>query len=122
MRFEPDAAFDLQAPCRTFLIVSAPFGPFARQLAQVLTQRGVRVLRVILNGGDMLDWGRGGALTYDGGLADWASWLERQIALHGVTDVVTYGDSSPYAAGALQAAASLGVRTEVLEQGYFRPD
>lgn len=146
MRFEPDTAFAVDAPTaepaasvdnlaalrpaaesrggagRTFLIVSAPFGPFGRELARALGARGARALRVIMNGGDALDWARGEALVYRGGFADWGGWLERQLALHGVTDIVTYGDSSPYAAAALEVAIRLGVRGQVLEQGYFRPD
>jgi capsular polysaccharide export protein len=107
---------------RTFLIVSAPFGPFGRQLAAVLRARGARVLRVILNGGDALDWGRREALPYRGALAGWCAWLERQIREQAVTDVVTHGDSSPHAAAALQLALGLGLGAQVLEQGYFRPD
>ena len=106
---------------RTFLIASAPFGPFARELASALRARGASALRVILNGGDAFDWGRGNALPYRGALAGWARWIERQLSLHSVTDIVTYGDSGPYAAAALDAAADRGVLTHVLEQGYFRP-
>ena len=107
---------------RTFLFVSAPFGPFARELAAALRTRGVRVVRVILNGGDALDWGVGDALFYPGGLPGWRRWLGREVARRGVTDIVTYGDSGPYAAAALQVAQSMGIRAQVLEQGYFRPD
>jgi capsular polysaccharide export protein len=107
---------------RTFLIISAPFGPFARELAVALRGRGARVLRVILNGGDALDWGAGDAVFYAGGLSSWRRWLERQVVGRDVTDIVTYGDSSPYAALALHVAQSQGLRAQVLEQGYFRPD
>jgi capsular polysaccharide export protein len=110
------------AASRRFLIVSAPFGPFARELAQQLRASGARCTRVILNAGDALDWGPAAAAVYLGGRASWKDWLGEQILKRGVTDVIAYGDSSPYAADALMLARSLGVRRHVLEQGYFRPD
>jgi capsular polysaccharide export protein len=107
---------------RHFLMVSAPFGPFARELAQQLRASGARCTRVILNAGDALDWGFGPAAAYFGGRSGWKSWLYDQVLKRGVTDIVTYGDSNPYAADALMLASSLGMRRHVLEQGYFRPD
>jgi len=107
---------------RHFLFISAPFGPFCRELAQALRGTGARCTRVILNAGDALDWGARSAAPYFGGLPGWTGWLNRQIGRLGVTDIVTYGDSSPYAAEALILAQSLGLRRHVLEQGYFRPD
>jgi capsular polysaccharide export protein len=112
---------------RHFLFVSAPFGPFCGDLARALEQKGAFCTRVILNGGDWLDWtasGRGlrSGAYFLGGLEDWSSWLDRLIDRVGVTDVVTYGDSSPYSVSALTRAKALGLRAHVLEQGYFRPD
>jgi capsular polysaccharide export protein len=107
---------------RHFLFVSAPFGPFCRELAEALRESGARSTRVILNAGDALDWGVTSAATYFGGRSGWTGWLYQQIRRLGVTDIVTYGDSSPYAVDALILAQSLGLRRHVLEQGYFRPD
>jgi capsular polysaccharide export protein len=107
---------------RHFLFVSAPFGPFCRELAQALRGSGARCTRVILNAGDALDWGAKSAAPYFGGRPGWAGWLYQQIRRLGVTDIVTYGDSSPYAVDALILAQSLGLPRHVLEQGYFRPD
>jgi capsular polysaccharide export protein len=117
----PFAALGEPASARTFLLVSAPFGPFSRELAATLRRSGARVLRVTLNGGDRLDWGAREALTYKGAASGWRRWLERAIVANDVTDVVAYGDSTPHTSQALEAAAALGLRAHVLEQGYFRP-
>ena len=110
------------APKRRFLFVSAPFGPFARELAVELRRRGADVTRVILNAGDALDWGVRDARPYFGASADWADWLEHSVHDGDISDIVVYGDCSPHAAMALERAQALGVRAHVLEQGYFRPD
>jgi capsular polysaccharide export protein len=107
---------------RHFLLVSAPFGPFGRQLADELERQGALCSRVVLNGGDITDWGVRDALTFTGDEAAWPSWLREVISRHGVTDIVTYGDSNRYLVEALKLAESLGVSRHVFEQGYFRPD
>ncbi len=107
---------------RRFLMVSAPFGPFARELAAALRTRGARCDRVILNAGDLLDWGAAHAFAYFGGAKGWADWLRALMVKEGVTDLLTYGDSNAYAAGAITVARRLGLPVHVLEQGYFRPD
>jgi capsular polysaccharide export protein len=115
-------ARDLAARARHFLFVSAPFGPFARMLADRLGQSGARCTRIVVNGGDLLDWGVRDTVVYVGSGRGWRAWLERLIVLRGVTDVVTYGDSSPYSIAALRLGETLGLRLHVFEQGYFRPD
>jgi len=107
---------------RNFLMVSAPFGPFARELAADLRARGARFDRVLLNAGDLLDWGPKHAFAYFGAAEGWGDWLRAVILKHGFTDLLTYGDSSRYAAEAIAMGRCLGLRVHVLEQGYFRPD
>jgi capsular polysaccharide export protein len=107
---------------RSFLLVSAPFGPFGRELAAELRGAGARAARVVLNGGDLLDWGLAHSAPFQGRWEDWSPWLVRTIVERGVTDLVTYGDSSPHADAALAAGSALGVRGHVLEQGYLRPN
>jgi capsular polysaccharide export protein len=107
---------------RHFLLVSAPFGPFAREVGEELKARGARCSRIILNAGDRLDWGRGDSFAYRGARTGWRQWLSRLISREGVTDLITYGDSSAYAAAAIELARELGLRIHVMEQGYFRPD
>jgi capsular polysaccharide export protein len=119
----PTGAPGYAAPARRhFLLVSAPFGPFAREVGNALTARGVRCSRVILNAGDLLDWGRNDAFVFRGRREDWRQWLLRLVARESVTDLVAYGDSSAYAVAAIEQARAIGLRIHVLEQGYFRPD
>jgi capsular polysaccharide export protein len=91
-------------------------------MAGGLDARGARCTRVVLNAGDALDWGRGDSVPYRGRRDGWPRWLSKLIARECVTDLVAYGDSSAYAAAAIELARTLGLRIHVLEQGYFRPD
>jgi len=104
-----------------FLIVSAPFGPFGRELAKELQKTGASVYRVILNGGDAFDWGVANSRPFYGRREDWSAWIQSLIQRDLITDVITLGDSTAYAARALEAARALGVRTHIFEEGYFRP-
>jgi capsular polysaccharide export protein len=107
---------------RRFLIVSAPFGPFSRELAAVLRAKGAKVTRVLLNAGDVLDWGPRDSAPFFGAWPEWADWMEATVRREAISDVVTHGDSSPHAAVCLKVAGDMGVRAHVLEHGYFRPD
>lgn len=115
-------ARDLSGHARHFLFISAPFGPFARELADCLRQYGATCTRIIVNGGDVMDWGVRDAAAYFGAEAGWRDWLQRLIQRNHVTDIVTYGDSSPYSVKALLLGQALNLRLHVFEQGYFRPD
>lgn len=107
---------------RRFLLVTTPAGPFARRFAAQLRHRGADVLRVILNGGDLLNWGLSDALWPRVPRPLWGSWLDWQLFEHSITDLVVFGDSMAYSAEALACARSRGARTWVLENGYNRPD
>jgi capsular polysaccharide export protein len=107
---------------RRFLIVSAPFGPFSRDLAQCLRAAGATVRRVVVNAGDFLDWGRRDALVFRGRREEWPAWFAQTLVVQGVTDLITYGDTNFYVSAALTAARHAGLRTHILEQGYYRPD
>lgn len=105
---------------RRFLIASAPFGPFARDLATAIEAEGGMVRRLILNMGDMFDWRRGGRLihresfeVFRDSLGDW---------IDDFTDVIVFGDTSPHARAVLDQGRLRGLATWVLENGYFRPD
>ena len=110
------------ARTRSFLFVLGPFGPFTRQVARELRRHGAACARVILNGGDLLDWGAAFADHFRGSPGQWGDWLEAVMRRRGVTDLITYGDSNPYAVDAIALAQRAGVRVHVLEQGYLRPD
>ena len=109
------------ARSRHFLLVFGPFGPFTSRLGKRLRQAGARCSRVILNAGDLLDWGPGHGLPYFGSFRGWADWLRATIRREGVTDIILYGDAHPYCVEAGRVAAAMNVRVHVMEQGYFRP-
>jgi capsular polysaccharide export protein len=115
-------ARDFSGVARHFLFISAPFGPFARELARFLEKQGATCTRVVVNAGDAIDWGFKNAAAYFGDERGWCDWLQGLIERTGVTDLVTYGDSSPYSVKALMLGQSLNLRLYVFEQGYFRPD
>lgn len=106
---------------RCFLFVTAPFGPFSARLAKSLRAYGARCSRVILNGGDLAEWGVRDALFYRGARAQWRAWIREQLVRAGVTDLITHGDSHSYAAEAIAVAHALNIAVHVFEQGYFRP-
>jgi capsular polysaccharide export protein len=113
---------NMDGEARHFLFLSMPFGPFGRELAERLRHSGARVTRVLLNGGDVFDWGLKDGAPYFGAWSNWNGWIRDLCRRHRFTDIVTYGDSSPHAAAALALAGQGGIRSHVLEQGYFRPD
>lgn len=105
---------------RRFLIASAPFGPFSRELARAIEAAGGEAERLIVNAGDVFDWRRAGGrvhrepfAVFQARLPDW---------LDAFTDVIVFGDTSPHARAVLAAARTKGLDTWILENGYFRPD
>jgi capsular polysaccharide export protein len=106
---------------RHFLFVTAPFGPFSRSVGQALRAKGVRCTRVILNGGDLADWGPVNAAPYFGRPQGWERWLFNLARRECVTDVIVFGDGNPYARAATGVARTLNLRLHVLEEGYLRP-
>src|ERR1700753_2171715 len=90
-RVSASRARDYSGAARHFLFISAPFGPFAKELAQYLQDRGATCTRVLVNAGDALDWGAKNASPYFGDERGWCDWLQALIERTTVTDIVTYG-------------------------------
>lgn len=107
---------------RHFLFVGAPFGPFSKGLGEALRNEGARCTRILLNAGDLMDWGRRHARVYRGRLSGWPAWLGGYLSREAVTDLIVYGDSNPYCVAAMERARRAGVKIHVFEQGYFRPN
>jgi capsular polysaccharide export protein len=80
------------------------------------------VLRVILNGGDLVNWGLSDTLWPRVPRPLWRSWLDWQLFEQSITDLVVFGDTMAFSAEAMACARENGVRTWVLENGYNRPD
>jgi capsular polysaccharide export protein len=105
---------------RTFLIVTAPFGPFPRVLAEVLSARGAQVSRILFNAGDLAYWRRPGGIPFRAGVR---RWPQRLVELaQDFTDIIVFGEGGPYNQAVLTQADRIPSKVWVLENGYFRPD
>ncbi|MFN4041217.1 MAG: capsular biosynthesis protein [Brevundimonas sp.] len=105
---------------RRFLIVTAPFGRFGRILADVLSERGAVVSRMMFNAGDMIYWRRPNGIKFTDSVEHWP---KRFQALAGdFTDIIVFGEGGPYNQAVLTQAEALSAQVWVLENGYFRPD
>ena len=105
---------------RRFLIVTAPFGPFGRVLAETLRARGAEVSRILLNAGDLLYWRGPGGIKFKGGALAWPAKLAELAPQY--TDIVVFGEGGAYNQAVLREAKSFKAAVWVLENGYFRPD
>lgn len=107
---------------RRYLFVTMPAGPFSRRLQRALAEAGASARRVVMNGGDLWDWGRSDAERFDGPPETFRPWIEGVLGEGGYTDVVVFNDVNPYSQEALDAARGAGLGTWILENGYQRPD
>ena len=105
---------------RSFLFLQGPPGPLFLRVGEALRERGHRVCRVNLGGGDRLDWPEG-AIDYRGTFSEWPTFIDRLLREQSITDLLLFGDCRPYHLKAHGIAKLRGVRTFVLEEGYLRP-
>lgn len=103
-------------------MLGGPFGPFFRQLAGTLGERGATIYRVNLHAADAVNWGLRRSDRFNGPHADWQRWISRYMTENAITDLAVYGDCQFYNRAALEAARWLGIERHVFESGYFRPD
>lgn len=94
---------------------------FFTYLGRALRAEGAEVRRMHVCPGDRLFWRGPGGVSYRRRPHDWPDYVQRFIANHGVTDVVSLGDGRRWHADALPVARNAGVRVHVIEQGYIRP-
>lgn len=106
---------------RTFVLLQGVCSPFFARLAPALQAAGVRVLKLNFNAGDCLYWGARPATHCRVAPAQIGDFFAAYCARHGVTDLLVFGDRRPVHQMALASAAQLGVRSHVMEEGYFRP-
>jgi len=107
---------------KSFLFLQGPHGPFFAELGAMMRAAGARVRKVGFNRGDRAFWPDAASyIPYRGGLEDWPAALESLIEIHGITDVVLYGDVRPVHAAACAAARARGLRLHCFEEGYLRP-
>jgi len=111
-----------EASGHVFLFLQGPHGPFFRRLAMRLSAAGAGVRRIAFNPGDEAEWAGAGPLDrYLGSERAYPDWLAHQLTLHGVTDIILYGDARPEHAQAIEIAKPRGILCHCLEEGYLRP-
>jgi capsular polysaccharide export protein len=103
------------------LFLQGPPGPFFRELALAMQERGGGIHRINLSGGDVYDWPHGGT-PYRGTKRNWPMFFDRFLRDHAITDLVLFGDCRPMHQAALRMAQLRGVHIHVFEEGYIRPD
>ena len=106
---------------RTFLFLQGPPGPLFRTLGKAMADRGIRVHRINICGGDLRDW-PDGATNFRGRYSEWPAFFDLYLRQNRVTDLLLFGDCRPYHVSAHGIAEMRNVRTHVLEEGYLRPD
>lgn len=106
---------------RSFLFLQGPATPFFASLARYLAQQGHKVHRIHFNMGDVVYWRGGLARYYRGELAGLRDFFDDIYRRHRITDQVLFGDRRPIHLPAVEHGEACGVRTNVFEEGYFRP-
>jgi capsular polysaccharide export protein len=106
---------------RSYLLLQGIGSPFISRLADRLVSDGHAVSKVNFNSGDTAYWGRRKSYAFKGKLSQLPAFLEDTCRTAGITDVVMLGDRLPIHIPAIEVARSLGLRTHVFEEGYFRP-
>ncbi|WP_036521916.1 capsule biosynthesis protein [Novosphingobium acidiphilum] len=106
---------------KRFLFLQGPPGPFFRELAKALEDRGMDTHRINICGGDAYDWPER-SVNYRGGRRKWPIFFDRYVRTHEITDLVLFGDCRPMHQIALRMARMRGVHIHVFEEGYIRPD
>jgi len=106
---------------KSFLLLQGPCSPFFGRLADRLAGDGHRVHLLNFNGGDLLYRRRSGARLYRQSLRELPEFLQRLYEHENITDQVLFGDQRPVHRPAVALAPAFGIRTQVLEEGYFRP-
>jgi len=107
---------------RSFVFLQGVASPFFYELGQQLRQAGHKTHRINFCGGDWLFSLKEPHTNYTGTLTELPVWLERQVARHSATDFLLFGDCREMHRVSIAVATRLGIRVQVFEEGYLRPD
>jgi capsular polysaccharide export protein len=111
-----------QTRARHFLFLRGPFGGFFSRIADQLQAEGLKVSKVVFDGGDLSDWGLlRPHVTYRESEDAWPLWIDRFIHEQAITDLVVFNDCIEVHQAAILAARRRGAKVHVFEEGYFRP-
>ncbi|WP_339829794.1 capsular biosynthesis protein [uncultured Parvibaculum sp.] len=106
---------------RAFLFLQGNSSHFFRALGQALGDRGYRVRRINVCGGDRFFWGDWNAVDYSGAPDDFADFAQDLIASEGISDIIMHNDCRPLHRAVIDAVAGMGCHAWVFEEGYIRP-
>src|SRR5450830_644139 len=107
---------------RSFISLQGVASPFFSELSQQLRQAGHKTHRINCCGGDLLFSLFEPHTNCTGTLSEFPVWLAREVAHHGATDILLFGDCRAIHQAAIAVAKELNIRVYVFEEGYLRPD
>lgn len=106
---------------RSFLFLQGPCSPLFARLADHLRSEGHAVHKINFTGGDVAYWTPRKSTLFRGELDQLPEVLDSVRKKYAITDQILFGDCRPIHLAAKQYARQHGIRTHVLEEGYFRP-
>lgn len=106
---------------RRILFLQGPIGPFFKNLAKDLNERGAQVYKINFNGGDLLFFSFG-ATQFKGKMEEFPEFLTRFIREHQIDLILLFGDCRPIHKCVSQVAQDRQVSVGVFEEGYLRPN
>ncbi len=107
---------------RSFISLQGVASPFFSELGQQLRLAGHKAHRINFCGGDLLLSLLEPHTNFTGTLDELPAWLTREVAQHGATDFLLFGDCRAIHRAAIAVAKELNIRVYVFEEGYLRPD
>lgn len=105
-----------------YLFLQGQISRFFAELGTALRQRGHAVHRINFNGGDRRFWPLPGAVDFRGRPEEWPAFLAERLEHWRISDLVLFGDCRPLHRAAIAQARLRGMRVQVFEEGYLRPD
>ena len=105
-----------------YLFLQGQISWFFAELGKALQQEGAAVHRINFNGGDRCFWPLPGAADFRGRMEDWSAYIAGRLQAWDISDLILFGDCRPLHRLAIVQAKARGIRVQVFEEGYLRPD
>ena len=96
--------------------------PFYNRVAKHLVANGCYVTCMSFCIGDRLFWWGPNPVNYRGRFEDWGDYVGHFLEQQGITDILLIGEQRTYHKVAIREALARGVRVNVTDGGYLRPD
>jgi len=106
---------------RAFLFLQGPRSPFFNQLGQRLHDDGHKVIKVNFSTGDQAAWHGKLTETFRDPWPMLGEYITDLWRRHGITDQVAFDDCRLAHKEVIPAARRRGIRSHILESGYFQP-